>query len=379
MMAAATAPSPAAPPGDLTLVTGAAGHLGANLVQHLLAAGQPLRVLLEPGADASAMDGLPVERVTGDLRDPSAMARAVEGCRRIYHAAARVSTIDGDAAHRRDIFDTNVVGTRNLLTAARTARVERVVVTGSFSAVGHHLDDPSRPADETVPFFPFERAMPYERSKVLVELEALRAVADGLDVVIATSCAIVGPNDFLPSRMGRTLCDHANGRLRAYVPGGFEFVAARDIVQGHLLAMERGRTGHKYIFSTQFLTLDDVLDVFEDTTGVPKPSARVPAAVLGPLSEVASRLLTRFRPAHPQRLTPGAIRLLQLRRRADITKARCELGYEPTSVVDAIREQYAFFHARGAITNPAARLPTVTAEPASPLGCAAAPRPASTA
>lgn len=366
-MAATPTPCPAPPAGDLVLVTGAAGHLGANLVQRLLAAGQPLRVLLEPGADASAMDGLPVERVTGDLRDPAAMALAVRDCRRVFHAAARVSTIDGDARHRRDVFDTNVLGTRNLLAAARAAQVERVVVTGSFSAVGHHLDDPSRPADETVPFFPFERAMPYERSKVLVELEALRAVADGLDVVIATSCAIVGPHDYLPSRMGRTLCDHANGRLRAYVPGGFEFVAARDVVAGHLLAMDRGRTGHKYILSTQFLTLDDVLDVFEDTTGIPKPRMRVPAALLGPLSEVTSRVLSRFRPSFPQRLTPGAIRLLQLRRHADISKARRELGYQPTSIVDAIREQYAFFHARGAITNPAARAPLPAAEAPAPV------------
>jgi nucleoside-diphosphate-sugar epimerase len=339
------------------LVTGAAGHLGANLVHRLLEDGHALRVLLEPGANCEAMDGLPVERVVGDLRDPEAMARAVRGCRRVFHAAARVSTIDGDAAHRQDIFSTNVLGTRNILRAAREAGVERVVVTGSFSAVGHHLDDPSRAADETVPFFPFERAMPYERSKVLVELEALRAVADGLDVVIATSCAIVGPHDHLPSRMGRTLCDHANGKLRAYVPGGFEFVAARDIVEGHVLAMERGRTGHKYIFSSQFLTLDDVLDIFEDVSGVPKPRLRLPAPVLGAISEVASLILSRVRPSFPQRLTPGAIRLLQLRRHADIGKARRELGYEPTSLVDAIREQYAFFHARGAITNPRARAP----------------------
>src|SRR5438445_511304 len=93
-----------------------------------------------------------------------------------------------------------------------------------------------------------------------------RLLADGLAVVVATSCAILGPNDFKPSRMGQVLLDFANGRLRAYVPGGFEFVAAQDIVQGHLLAMARGRPGQKYIFSTQFLTVEELLGIFEAVT-----------------------------------------------------------------------------------------------------------------
>ncbi|MGM0576142.1 MAG: NAD-dependent epimerase/dehydratase family protein [Myxococcota bacterium] len=348
---------PAKKSSGLVLVTGAAGHLGANLVHRLLDDGEDVRVFLRTGDDNSAMEGLDVERAWGDLRDPAATRRAVEGVVRIYHVAAKVSTIDGTPEHKREIWECNVLGTRHVLQAALAEGVERVVVTGSFSAVGHHMEDASKPADESVPFFPFERAMPYERSKVLVELEAHKAIAEGLDVVLATSCAIVGPHDYLPSRMGRTLCDYANGKLRAYVPGGFEFVAARDIVEGHVLAMDKGRTGHKYIFSTQFLTLDDMLDVFEDVTGVPKPKLKLPARVMGAFSEVASFVLSRAMPRFPQRLTPGAIRLLQLRRHADISKAREELGYEPTSIPDAVREQYAFFWERGAVTNPKARPP----------------------
>ena len=161
------------------------------------------------------------------------------------------------------MFETNVWGTRHVLDAAQQHGVRRVVVTGSFSAVGHYIDDPAAPSDESVPFYPFQHSMPYERTKVLAEIECLRAAVRGLNVVIATSCAILGGHDYAPSRMGRTLCDFANGKLRAYVDGGFEFVCARDIVEGHLLAMSRGRSGEKYIFSSQFATLDDLLEIFE--------------------------------------------------------------------------------------------------------------------
>ena len=233
---------------------------------------------------------------------------------------------------------------------------------GSFSAVGFDPDDTSKPADETVQFYPFHRTMPYERSKVLVEHECLQAVADGLDVVIATSCAIIGGNDYLPSRMGRTIADYANGKLHAWVPGGFEFVAARDIVQGHVLAMQKGRTGQKYIISTEYLEIDQLMDIFEDVTGIPKPKLRLPGPVMLAFSEAASYYLSRFHPTFPQRLTPGAIRLLGMRRRADHNKAVRELGFQPTSMRDAVREAYAFHWERGAITNPQAKQPDWTPE-----------------
>ena len=220
------------------LVTGASGHLGANLVRRLLDEGARVRALARRDSDNGALDGLDVEPVWCDLRDLDATRAAVRGCRRIYHCAAKVSTGEGQV---REIYESNVLGARHLLRAALESGVERVVVTGSFSAVGHV---PGRPSDESDAVNPFERMLPYQRSKIAVEHACLSAVAQGLDVVIATSCAIVGPHDYKPSPMGRVLLDFAHGRLRADIPGGFEFVAARDIVEGHRLAMDKGRTGH---------------------------------------------------------------------------------------------------------------------------------------
>jgi nucleoside-diphosphate-sugar epimerase len=332
----------------MLLVTGSTGHLGANLVRRLLADGQAVRVLVRQSSDPAALEGLDVERVIGDLRDPAACRNAVRGCEGVHHCAALVSTIDGTARHRREIFDCNVLGTRNLLRAALEAGVPKVVVTGSLSAVGR---DPKRPCDESDPFNPFERELPYGMSKAFVEHECLKAFADGLNVVVAVSCAILGPNDFKPSRLGRTLIDFACGKLKAYLPGGFEFVSARDMVQGHILAMEKGRPGQRYIFSTQYLTVDELMALFEEVTGQTRPKLRLPGPLMAGIATVADWLLWPF-PKLPRRFTPGAIRLLRMRRRADCSKAKRELGYQPGSMADAVREAYGCFVRRGLIASP---------------------------
>ncbi|MEM7675079.1 MAG: polyprenyl synthetase family protein, partial [Myxococcota bacterium] len=331
------------------LVTGAAGHLGANLVRRLLADDREVRVLLRHSSNNEAMDGLNVERVYGDLRDAATLKKAVEGVAGVYHAAANVSTIEANDRLKKEIFECNVLGTRNLLAAAKEANVVRTVVTGSFSAVGYHLDDPSRPASEDVLIYPFDNKLPYARTKEMVEHECLKAVAEGQDVVIATSCAILGPADYKPSRMGRTLIDFTHGRLPAYIPGGFEFVAAEDLCEGHVLAMHRGRSGQKYVFSTEFLTMDDIMTLFEEVSGRRRPSIKLPPALMAGVVEVSSRIMNTFFPNKPQLITPAAIRILRQQRRADLTKARHELGYTPTTVRKAVHDAYADFARRGLV------------------------------
>jgi nucleoside-diphosphate-sugar epimerase len=200
-----------------------------------------------------------------------------------------------------------------------------------------------------MPFYPFEKHLPYSVTKAFVEHECLKAVVEGLDVVIATSCAIIGPNDFIPSRMGKMLIDFSTGKLRAYIPGGFEFVAARDIAEGHVLAMNKGRTGQRYIFSTQFMTVDQLMGICEKITGKRRPFLRLPPPLMAGLAEVSSFFMNHLFPDSPQRFTPAAVRLLRMQRKADCSKARQELGYQPTSIEDAFREAYECFVRRGVI------------------------------
>lgn len=331
----------------MILVTGAGGHLGANLLRRLVTDGDPVRALLHTARDEATVAGLDIERLIGDLRDPAIAAAAVRGCRQVHHCAAKVST---DYRDREDIFACNVLATRHLLQAALAAGVERVVVTGSFSAVGHRPDGPS---DETRPFNPLDRHLPYGHTKAAVEHECLKAYAEGLAVVVAVSTAILGPFDFKPSRMGQVLIRFATGRLRAYAPGGFTFVAARDIVEGHLLAMAKGRPGQKYIFGSAFLTFDELMVLFSRVTGKPPP-LRVPPAVMAVAAEVAALVMPRLIPSAQQLLTPAAIRILRQNCRADTSKAQHELGFRPTPIEAAVREAYDWFVAQGVIALPPA-------------------------
>jgi nucleoside-diphosphate-sugar epimerase len=326
------------------LVTGAAGHLGANLVRRLVDDGEDVRASIRSEADAPTLESLPVERVVGDLRDRDFVRRATSGCARIYHCAANVSTIQGDAAHKRDIYESNVIGTKNVLEAAMRVGVARVVVTGSFSAVGFDPEHPSVPSDESVTFYPFARHLPYAHTKVLVEHECWKAALRGQDVVVCTSTAILGPNDFKPSRMGRVLLDFAHRRLRAYVPGGFEFVAARDIVDGHVLAMNRGKKGEKYIISTGHTTMDEIMAMYGEATGARKPP-RLPSGLVYAVVRASTGLFPRVE----RLMTPDAILLLRSARHADTTKARTELGFVPGDLREAVRLAYEDFARRGLV------------------------------
>jgi len=325
----------------MILVTGAAGHLGANLVRRLLRDGAGVRVLLRTEAERATVRDLPAQAIVGDVRDADAVWRAVEGCAQIYHCAALVSTVDRD---HQALFDCNVLGTRNVLRAALAAGAERVVVSGSFSATGHL---PNRPSDESVPFNPLDRHLPYSHTKAAVEHECLKAHADGLAVVVAVSTAILGPWDFMPSRMGRVLLRFAAGELRAYVPGGFEFVSASDIAEGHVLAMARGRPGQKYIFATEFLTFDQIIAMFGRVTGQARHPVRVPPGLMLAAAAVTGRVMSVVAPRREQLLNSAAIRILRMGRRADTTRAREELGFRPGSVEAAVAEAHQWFQASG--------------------------------
>jgi nucleoside-diphosphate-sugar epimerase len=334
-------------PKGKNLVTGASGHVGANLVHRLLADGEDVRVLLQPGANNRAMDGLPVEKVEGDLRDEEAVAKAVKGCARVYHVAAKISTLNPSANEQRDLFGINVLGTRNIMRHSLRHDVARVVLTGSFSAVGYDPESSSTPSTPDMPFYPFEGAMPYAHTKALAELEMYKAIVDGLDAVIATSCSCVGPHDYIPSRMGRTMCDYVKGKFKVYIDGAFEFVRTGDLADGHVKAMEKGRTGHKYVFATAHHSLEEMIQIWSEVTGLPPARIKLPAAVMSGITGLYAGSLAKLFPNIPQRLTPGAIRILRLRRRADTSKSREELGWEPTNMRLAAEEAFEFFAQQG--------------------------------
>lgn len=327
-----------------TFVTGGTGHVGANLIRSLLADGIAVKALVRPGSNAAALEGLDIERVSGDLRDRASILAAMEGCDRVYHVAAFVSL---RAGAEDEIYESNVLGTRYIMEGAEKYGVKRVVFCSSFGAVGR--DPKGGESDETFSVNPFDTHLGYELSKGIAELEVHRAVNRGLDVVIVNPCGIVGPHDYLPSSVGKTILDFANRKMPAYVPGQFEFVGVDDVVAGHRLAMEKGRKGERYILGGELLTLDQILDHLAVVTGAPRPRFKIPPSVMLPIAHVTGWFMKHFFPDVPPRFTPGTIKLLQCGKKANFSKARRELGYNPKSPLDAFTDTVEWFRERGQI------------------------------
>lgn len=321
-------------------VTGATGHLGANLVRLLLSRGEAVRVLVRRPGDPS-IAGLPVEVRRGDLHDTDTLSRALDGCDRLYHLAALVSIRDCD---RSALHATNVVGTRRILAAARAAGVERVVHCSSFGAVGQVR---GRKSDERVHLSPREPALDYDRTKAAAEGEVQRAVAGGLDVRIVCPSGLVGPWDFRPSLVGRTILDFARGRIHAYVPGGHDFVPVGDAALGHVLAMERGRAGERYLLTGEHTTIDQFFCWMGAELRRAPPRISIPAAAVLPFVGLKDRLDRVLRPRSTPRFNEQSIRLLAAGKAADASWTRARLGFRPGPVRDAVAAQIAWFRGHG--------------------------------
>lgn len=325
----------------VTLVTGAAGHIGNNLVRALLERGERVRVFIRNPDTPAALRGLDVEIFRGDLCDEASLDAAVRGSNRLFHVAAMISIRNGD---RPALWETNVLGTRRLMRAAARHGVERVVHTSSFGAIGQNHHGAST---EEGFVDPFEPVMDYERSKAFAELEVMREALRGLDVVIVNPTATVGPFDFRPSLVGKTIVEFGQGKMKAYIPGAFDWVPMRDVIQGHLLAMERGQRGERYLLSGERHTLDEILQWLSEDTGQPLPKLKISPALMQGVALVKDWVDRRFFPEKYPRFNSHSIRLLTCGKYGDNARARQELGLTPTPVREAFRSAVQWFQQAG--------------------------------
>ncbi|HXD89453.1 MAG TPA: NAD-dependent epimerase/dehydratase family protein, partial [Candidatus Binataceae bacterium] len=217
------------------LVTGANGFMGCHVARALLASGAQVRGLIRRDADLRGLEGLDYQRCYGDLRDGPSLADAARGCDEIYHVAADYRLWVPDPA---PMYATNFDGTRNIIAAARSAGVRRLIYTSTVGALGL---DPDGIGREDSPVTLDAMVGPYKRSKFLAEQEALRAARVGVPIVIVNPSTPIGPLDFKPTPTGRIIADFLNRRLPAYLATGLNLVCVEDVARGHLLAAEHGR------------------------------------------------------------------------------------------------------------------------------------------
>jgi dihydroflavonol-4-reductase len=341
-----------------TLVTGATGFVGNHVARQLLSAGQSVRVLVRRESNLKSLDGLAVERVEGDLRDLLSLGRAMKGVHRLFHVAADYRLW---ARNPDEIYDTNVEGTRRLLEVAGNARVERVVYTSTVATIAVPSHDAGLPNEGTRASLD-QMIGHYKRSKFLAELEAIKAAAAGVPVVIVNPTAPVGPGDWKPTPTGRIIVDFMNGKMPAYVDTGLNVVAVEDVAAGHLLAAENGRIGERYILGARNMTLKQILDALATITGRPTPRVRLPHAVAlaaGYADEFFSRLTGR----EPQIPVEG-VKMSRHRMFVASDKAEKQLGYKPGSVEAALERAVRWYEQHGYIRGRSAAKSVAHAEAA---------------
>ena len=302
------------------LVTGATGFVGAAVARALGAAGWQVRVLVRSGSDRSNLQPLAWDVVEGDLADSSSLERALEGCAGLFHVAADYRLGVRDPAQ---LYRTNVEGTRNILSASRTAGVPRIVYTSSVATIGIPSD--GSPGEERTPVDVSHMIGHYKRSKYLAEKVAREAAGTGMSVVIVNPSTPIGPGDIRPTPTGQLVLDAASGRMPAYVDTGLNIVHVDDVAAGHLLAVERGRAGERYILGGEDMTLQTILAQIARLVGRTPPRVRLPYAAVLPvayLAEAFAKLSGRS-----GRLTLEGVRMSRKRMFFSSAKAASELGY----------------------------------------------------
>ncbi len=333
-----------------TLVTGATGFLGSHVARALAGRGEDVRVLVRPTSDLRALEGIGAERFQGDLRDRASLSRALEGVRCVYHVAADYRLWARDP---REIHESNVTGTQNLLDAARQAGVEKFVYTSTVATVA--VPREGRLPNEETQSSVTEMIGHYKRSKFEAEQCASRAAENGLPVVIVNPTTPVGPGDWKPTPTGKIIVDFLNGRLPGYVETGLNFVPVEDCAQGHLLAAERGRIGERYILGGRNLTLKQMLDILSSTSGRPAPRWKIPYAVAY-AAGCADMAISRLTGREPQIPLEG-VRMSRHKMFVDASKAERDLGFTPGPIEAALGRAVAWYEANGYVA--AGRAPAV--------------------
>ncbi len=301
------------------LVTGATGFVGAAVVRALLNSGAEVRVIARPGSDASNLRSLNVEKVLGDLRDKESLRQALTGCRQLYHVAAHYALWAQDPSI---FYDSNVVGTRNLLEAAREVEVERTVYCSTIGAIG--LPPGGGLGTEETPVSLEQMAGHYKRSKYLAEQEVHKLAKEGLPVVIVNPSAPVGERDVKPTPTGQIIVNFMKGRMPAYIETGMNIIDVDDVATGHLLAMEKGRQGERYILGSKNLLLREVFEILSKLTGLNAPALKLPRGAILPLAYLNHWIANLT--GRPPRVPLEGVKMAKYKMHYDCSKAVRELG-----------------------------------------------------
>ncbi len=320
------------------LITGASGHIGANLVRALIEKGRQTRCLVH--VNTKAIDGLDTERVGGDVRDLESLYRAFQGIDTVYHLAGHISlSMNG----WEELEGTNIVGTRSVVEACLKTGVRRLV---HFSSIHAFQREPlNHPVDESNPLVNSLKNPPYDRSKAGGTREVRKGIEKGLDAVIIHPTAVIGPYDFQPSYLGEAIMMIAKGKLPALVPGGYDWVDARDIALGTMAAAEKAPAGSAYLLGGQWVSMCDLAATIGELVGI-ETSKFVCPMWLANVGAVFFKAMSKVNGKQPL-YTTMSLRALLDNKNVSHEKAERELGYKPRPFRDTLEDTLRWFKENG--------------------------------
>jgi dihydroflavonol-4-reductase len=322
-------------------LTGASGFLGSHVARALAEQGADLRLLVRPTSNLKNLEGIKAETVTGDLRDPASLEKAMSGCDAVFHVAAdyRLWVTDPNEMYR-----SNVEGTRAVLEAARKNGAKNIVYTSSVATIGFRRN--GQPADEDSSVSLADMIGHYKRSKFMAEQIALEAGRSGMRVVTVNPTTPVGEHDIKPTPTGRIVLDFLKRKFPAYVETGLNLVDARECARGHIAALEKGKSGERYILGGENLTLKQILDKLGEISGLPSPTLKLPyfvAYLAGAVDEAVNGRILGNEP----RATIESVRMGKKKMWASSDKAERELGWKIIPADAALRRAVEWFRANG--------------------------------
>jgi dihydroflavonol-4-reductase len=329
------------------LVTGATGFIGGNLARELLKQGYQVRALVRPKSNRININDLDIDVAYGDLRDKPSLEKALDGCDVLFHVGAYYTFWAPDP---QAIYESNVTGTKNILSAALEKGIKKVVYTSTEATI--KISENGALGNEAELAYPDELPGHYKKSKCLAERAALTIFEQGLPLIIVNPTAPVGPYDVKPTPTGKMIINFLNGRMPAYVDTGLNIVDVEDVARGHILALEKGCVGERYVLGGCNLTFREILDILASITGIKAPGINIPLWLAMGAAQADEFLFAKVLRRHPH-IPVSAVRAAHRVRYFDCSRAVKELGLPQTPVEDSFAKAARWFSQNGYVKDSA--------------------------
>ena len=320
----------------MDLVTGSTGFIGNVLVKRLIESGRKVKAFLRSTSDTTVLEGLPVERVFGNILDPQSLTEAFRGVDTVYHMAAKITIMPWEAQSLKKI---NLEGTRNVIKACIDAKIKKLIYTSTI----HALKEPPMGIiiDESMPYDPENERGEYDRSKAQASIEVMDAIDKGLHTIVLCPTGVLGPYDWRLSAITQTFLDFYNGKMKMAINGAYDFVDVRDVAEGHILASQKAKPGSNYILSGHRVTMQEMFGMLEKITGTKAPGISIPFWL--------ARAYSTFMPAYYRlsgktpRFTNYSIKTLNSNSWISHKKATDEFGYDSRPIKQSIEDTFKWF------------------------------------